>query len=241
MGRHQRLAELCEVDGDGLVVADLGCGTGRTVRALLAGTHVPRLLHAVDATSDLDDDLLHDARVVGRVADLDARLPFDDAALDRVVSMNVAENLADVPAFLAECRRVLRPGGLAVLGHSDFDTALFTSPDDALTRLLVDRFVAEVPMWQGRADGFMGRKLLSLVADAPLDLVDVHAWADAHRRFDEGSLAWKIAMGMLAAARDDDALTARAADWVESVRRLADEGRFLFTVTDVVVVLRRET
>jgi hypothetical protein len=46
-------------------------------------------------------------------------------------------------------------------------------------------------------------------------------------------------MGMVASARDDAALAARAAAWVESVRRLADQGRFLFTITDVVVVLRK--
>jgi hypothetical protein len=86
----------------------------------------------------------------------------------------------------------------------------------------------------------MGRKLLGLAAGSPLSLVAVEAWADAHRRFDEGSLAWKIAMGMLAAVRDDPQLSARAATWVESVRALADEGRFLFTVTDVAVVLRRD-
>jgi SAM-dependent methyltransferase len=240
MGRHQRLAELTDVDGDDLVVADLGCGTGRTVRALLGRTPAPRLLHALDATSDLDDDLLHDPRVVSRVADLDQRLPFDDASLDRIVSMNVAENLQDPAAFLVECHRTLREGGTAVIGHSDFDTALFTSHDDALTRLLVDRFVAEVPTWQENADGFMGRKLPGLAADSPFALVDVVSWADPHRRFDEGSLAWKISMGMLAAVREDPALSARAASWVESVRDLADEGRFLFTITDVVVVLRRE-
>ncbi len=241
MGRHQRLAELADVGTEDLVVADLGCGTGRTVRALLASSPGPRLVHAVDATSDLDDDLLHDARVVSRVADLDAPLPFADASMDRIVSMNVAENLADPAEFLRQCHRVLRVGGLAVIGHSDFDTALFTSPDDELTRLLVDRFVAEVPHWQNRADGFMGRKLLSLGVDSPLTLVDVHSWADPHRRFDEGSLAWKIAMGMLAAVRDDPQLTARAAGWVESVRSLADAGRFLFSITDVVIVLRRDS
>ena len=235
MGRHQRLAELTDVDRDDLVVADLGCGTGRTVGALLSATPAPRLVHAVDATSDLDDDLLHDARVVSRVADLDARLPFADASVDRLVSMNVAENLT-----VTECHRVLRDGGLAVIGHTDFDTALFTGPDDALTRLLVDRFVAQVPQWQHRADGFMGRKLLGLAVDSPLALADVRSWADPHRRFDEGSLAWKISMGMLAAVRDDPALTARATSWVESVRSLADAGRFLFAVTDVVVVLRRD-
>lgn len=239
MGRHERLAGLAQVDREGLVAADLGCGTGRTVRALLAATPAPATVHAVDHASDLDDDLLHDQRVVSRVADLDAPLPFGDASIDRVVSMNVVENLLDPPELLRECLRVLRPGGLAVIGHTDFDTALFTSDDDALTRLLVDRFVGVVPSWQSRTDGFMGRKLLRLAADSPFELVDAQAWADAHRRFDEGSLAWKIAMGMLAAAADDDALSERAVGWLQSVRALADSGRFLFAVTDVVVVLRR--
>ena len=240
MGRHERLARLTDVDRPGLVVADLGCGTGRTVRALLSGDPAPGVVHALDSTSQLDDDLLHDERVVSRVADLDHRLPFDDEALDRVVSMNVAENLRDPQAFLQECARVLRPGGTAVVGHTDFDTALFTSGDDGLTRLLVDRFVAEVPVGAAGTDGVMGRKLGSLSVDAPLLLEQVHSWADPHRRFDRGSLAWKIAMGMVASARDDPALAARAAGWIESVRRLADQGRFLFTITDVVVVLRKQ-
>jgi SAM-dependent methyltransferase len=239
MGRHERLAELADVDRPGLVVADLGCGTGRTVRALLAGDPAPDVVHAVDSTSQLDDDLLHDERVVSRVADLDVPLPFDDESLDRVLSMNVAENLHQPAVFLRECDRVLRPGGTLVIGHTDFDTALFTSEDDALTRLLVDRFVAEVPAESRATDGFMGRKLLSLAVDAPLVVEQVHSWADPHRRFDRGSLAWKIAMGMVASAREDPALAARAASWIESVRRLADQGRFLFTITDVVVVLRK--
>jgi SAM-dependent methyltransferase len=239
MGRHERLADLAGLDREGLVVADLGCGTGRTVRRLLERSPAPAVVQAVDHSADLDDDLLQDARVVSRVADLDAPLPFEDAAIDRVVSMNVAENLLDPSAFLIECFRVLRPGGLAVIGHTDFDTALFTADDDQLTRLLVDRFVGTVPSWQSRVDGFMGRKLLQLAATSPFELVDVHSWADPHRRFDEGSLAWKIAMGIVAAAGDDAELSERAAQWVGSVRRLADEGRFLFAITDVVVVLRR--
>jgi SAM-dependent methyltransferase len=239
MGRHERLAVLADVDRPGLAVADLGCGTGRTIRALLAADPAPAVIHAVDSTSQLDDDLLHDERVVSRIADLDSPLPYDDASLDRVVSMNVTENLRNPSHFLHECARVLRRGGTAVVGHTDFDTALFTSDDDALTRVLVDRFVADVPTGAQRTDGFMGRKLVSLTVDAPLVLEQVHSWADPHRRFDRGSLAWKIAMGMVAAARDDAELAARAARWIESVRRLADEGRFLFAITDVVVVLRK--
>ncbi len=68
----------------------------------------------------------------------------------------------------------------------------------------------------------------------------VHSWADPHRRFDTGSLAWKIAQGMLAAASDDPDLLSRAAAWLDGVQALADRGRFLFAVTDVAVVLQRD-
>ncbi len=67
----------------------------------------------------------------------------------------------------------------------------------------------------------------------------MHSWADPHRRFDEGSVAWKVATGILAAAGDDPDLAARAAGWVEGLRRAARNGTFLFAVTDVAVVLRK--
>jgi ubiquinone/menaquinone biosynthesis C-methylase UbiE len=99
MGRHERLAALATVDTPGLTVADLGCGTGRTVRALLARPVVPARVEAVDRGSALDDDLLGDARVTSRLADLDEPLPFDDASFDRIVSMNVLEGVADAEAL----------------------------------------------------------------------------------------------------------------------------------------------
>lgn len=241
MGRHERIVELARLDRPGLAVADLGCGSGRTVRALLAGD--PEVVHAHDQVSDLDDDLLADPRVRSRIVDLDHDLPLPAASVDRVVSLNVVEHLVDPVAHLGEVHRVLQPDGLVVLAHSDWDTALFTSTDDALTRELVDRFVAVVPTWADRADGFMGRKLLAL-CDASAtrnayEIVDVQSWADPHRRFDEGSVAFKVAMGILAAAADDVDLAARAAGWLDGLRRLAEADQFLFTVTDVAVVLRK--
>lgn len=38
-------------------------------------------------------------------------LPFDDAGFDTVVSLQTIEHLWDQDAFIAECHRVLRPGG----------------------------------------------------------------------------------------------------------------------------------
>ena len=239
MGRHERIAELSQVGIPGLEVADLAVGRGRQVRALLQVAAEPIRVHAVDVASSLDDDVLHDHRVRSVLADLDEPLPFRDGALDRVLSLNVAEHLADPAEHLADIERVLKPGGLLVLAHSDWDTVLFSSDDDEATRALVDRWVSAVPSWAERSDGFMGRKLPELAAGTGLELLSLDTWADPHRRFDRDSVAWKVAMSVLTAVRDDAELTEQATGWIEQFTRRAAEGRFLFAVTDVALVLRR--
>ncbi|PRY16027.1 methyltransferase domain-containing protein [Kineococcus rhizosphaerae] len=235
MGRFENVANLAAI-AEGSTALDLACGAGRTTRALLAAG--PRLVHAVDVGATLDDDLLLDPRVRTHIAELDS-LPLEDGSVDHAVTLNAVEHLADVGAHLHEVHRVLRPGGTAVLAHSDWDTALFTSDDDELTRELLDRFVAHVPAEGARTDGFAGRKLLRHAAASPFTVESVHSWADPHRRFDETSVAWKVAAGVLAAVGDDPDLAARAAGWVEGLRRHARAGTFLFAVTDVAVVLRK--
>ncbi|MBV9844418.1 MAG: class I SAM-dependent methyltransferase [Kutzneria sp.] len=92
----------------GATVLDAGCGEGYGAD-LLART--ARRVLAVDY-----DELTaaHVARTYPQVEVIRsnlAMLPITGAAVDVVVSMQVIEHLWDQKAFLAECRRVLRPGG----------------------------------------------------------------------------------------------------------------------------------
>jgi SAM-dependent methyltransferase len=119
----------------GRSVLDLGCGTGR---------HALRLASAgADVTAvDFSDGMLAEARrkpgserIRFVVHDLHDPLPMSDGTFDLVVSGLVLEHLRDLPAFFAEARRVLRPGGRMVVSAAHpamflrGSQARFTDPD----------------------------------------------------------------------------------------------------------------
>jgi len=102
-------------DPRGLVVLDLGCGTGRHALWLAeAGATVTAV--------DFSEGMLTEARrkpgagAIRLVAhDLARPLPFPAGSFDLVVSGLVLEHLADLDLFFGEARRVLKPGGRAVI------------------------------------------------------------------------------------------------------------------------------
>jgi malonyl-CoA O-methyltransferase len=96
------------------VVIDLGAGTGHASAALKRRYRKSRVI-AVDlapgmlAESARRSTLFHPLDAV--VADA-ARLPFRDGSVDIVFSNLMLQWCNDPDAVFAECRRVLRPGGL---------------------------------------------------------------------------------------------------------------------------------
>jgi ubiquinone/menaquinone biosynthesis C-methylase UbiE len=98
-----------------LTAGDLGCGTGQ-LTALLA-PHVSRVI-AVDASTDMLKEAR--ARLKGR-ASVEFRLghleslPIEDQQLDVAVMMLVLHHVPDPARALADCARVLKPGGRALV------------------------------------------------------------------------------------------------------------------------------
>ncbi len=102
-------------DPRGLAVLDLGCGTGRHTLWLAAAG-------AVVTAVDFSEGMLAKARtkpgaeaVHFLVHDLHRPLPLPSGQFDLVVSGLVLEHLRELGGFFGEARRVLRPGGRAVV------------------------------------------------------------------------------------------------------------------------------
>lgn len=128
--------------------------------------------------------------------DLAQPLPIATGSVDRVLCHNTLEALANPTGLLVEAHRVLRPGGGAVIGHSDFDTLVFAGADLALTRRLVHTYCdQQQPGWMDAVDGTIGRRLPALVSRSPLQVRQVHAQVLLEQAFAPWALGFMLAKG----------------------------------------------
>lgn len=98
-------------------VLDVGCGTGYLLRSLAARSPEVERFVGVDPAPGMAGVASRgtvDTRV-GYVMAVAERLPFGDGAFDLVVSTTSFDHWSDQRAGLAECARVLAPGGRLVL------------------------------------------------------------------------------------------------------------------------------
>ncbi|GKQ39504.1 class I SAM-dependent methyltransferase [Streptomyces sp. A012304] len=160
---------------------DVACGTGIVPRRLAAGRDGLRVTGV-----DLASAMVRQAavRLPGAVVRADGRrLPFRDGEFDAVSSvwlLHLVEPAADVRGIVAECARMLRPGGVYVTtvdkaaAHnvgSDIDAVLASRPRSAARdeAALVESYAVAcglVPAGQARFPGRgQGRSPRRTIAD----------------------------------------------------------------------------
>lgn len=137
---HRALAQI-SLSGK---VLDLGGDTRSSYRKLFQGSFT---LAIVNIDPQTHPDV---------VADLEKPLPISDASYDGVLLINVLEHIFEYRTLLAECRRVLRPGGKLVI-VVPYLFPYHPSPDDyyrysasTLKKLLTDfSHVSVTPLGTG--------------------------------------------------------------------------------------------
>src|SRR5579871_1820997 len=170
---HARIAGLAAIQKGGRVL-DLGCGAGPTLPHLLAavGTSgevvaVNRRTNGFAAIGKRYPEPIATGRLRLVELDIAAPLPFASASFDSLVCQNVIDCISDREALLAEMHRILRPGGVAVISHCDWDGILLASEDRELTRRMISGDAYWTDDWRNASEGQMGRLLPGLVARSP--------------------------------------------------------------------------
>jgi arsenite methyltransferase len=210
---------------DGERILDAGCGPGFYVAELLDEIGANGSIVGIDGSPQM---LALAARRVGPRENVELHeadvtsLPVPDEDLDAVLSVQVLEYVADIPAVLAEIRRVLRPGGRVVIWDVDWSTVSWHSANP-------DRMQRALTSW----DAHLSHPALPQTLGAQLGAAgfeDVraegHAFVSTDLDPDTYGAALMPLIERYLAGREDFGGETEA--WAAEQRELAERGEFFF-------------
>jgi arsenite methyltransferase len=230
--RRAVIAALAPVPGER--VLDLGCGPGYLAAEIAALVGPGGRVHGIDTSDSMLAIAAARARPPGaapvELGTGDAlAVPLPDGAVDAVVCTQVYEYVDDMPAALAEARRVLAPGGRLVVLDTDWDSIVWRSRDDA-------RMARVLAAWDEHlAHRDLPRLLPQLLREAGFALADariVPILNVGHRRATYSGGMMELIAGFVPGRRGVDA--AEAAAWSADLVSMGDDYffslcRYLFT------------
>jgi SAM-dependent methyltransferase len=150
-------------------------------------------------------------------------LDYPDAVFDAAVAVQVVEYIDDAPGALAELRRVLKPGGRFHCLATNWDSAFWHGPDEALTAEITDVWDNHAP-WPNlpaRLPPMLARAGFGNIRTLPVPIVN----PDLH----ENTFAWWIARLMTAYAVNKGVAPARADEWLAALDAAEAAGEFFFS------------
>jgi ubiquinone/menaquinone biosynthesis C-methylase UbiE len=171
--QRRRVRELLRLE-PGEHVLDIGCGPGLLAAEMAADVGSGGSVIGVDPSEQMlalarrrsATDGTDVARMTFEPGDAVA-LPCADAAVDAITSTQVYEYVADMPAALAEVRRVLRPGGRVLVLDTDWDSVVWHSSDDSRMRTVLAAWDEHL------VDPYLPRRLGRLLTESGFTVTDV--------------------------------------------------------------------
>jgi ubiquinone/menaquinone biosynthesis C-methylase UbiE len=172
LGRGYKQAALRLLDVDaGHAVLDVGCGPGVDLPWLAEAAGPAGVVVGIDheyaMLSRARENTTSYPQVRLELGDAHA-LPFADDSIDRVHADRVVQHLQSPARALAEIARVLRPGGVFVVGEPDWDTLVVDHPDPDLSRAYTRHVVERIVRNAG-----IGRQLVRLAVGAGFEVTTV--------------------------------------------------------------------
>ena len=204
-------------------VLDIGSGPGFLADEMAAEVGPEGAVHGVDPSEAmLAIARRRETAVEYAVGDANS-LPHDDETFDAVVSTQVYEYVPDMPAALAEARRVLRPGGRLLILDTDWDAVVWHSTDR-------DRMLRVLEKWNDHlADPYLPRRLPALLRDAGFELTTTTVIPIINQGSRTDTLSHGV-MPLIADFVDDQ-------EWKQDLLSMGDD--YFFSLNRYVFVARR--
>lgn len=213
-------------------VVDIGCGNGLLCAeaARAVGSHGK--VWGIDPSDDMRAAAINrcaeypQVEIVEGTADA---LPLADNSVDKAVSIQVLEYIQDVSATLTEAARVLKSGGLLVVGDMHFGTFAWHSENP-------DRMSKMLRSWDDHSVHLnLPERLPHLLNEAGFKVIDVLPLTTCDHVLRPDGLAQMLLALMQPYAVENGHMSADEAEaWAQEQYELADAGKFFFSISHFV-------
>jgi len=224
---HHYLDLLC-VQADARVL-DVGCGSGDALRLLVR--IIPEVGPVIGLDKSLERYAANHAQARAEAPQISFRsghaqaLPFDDHSFDRVLCVDTLEWVPDPVQALREIRRVLRPDGIALIVHSDFDAQVFASSDRERSRRIVHAFSDAGP------NGQIGRELRGLCCQSGFASIEASVYVLVNTDWRLDLYGYQVAHMMAEWLKEKQLLTESVlANWIDDLRQRGAAGCFFYSI-----------
>lgn len=221
----------------GATICDLGCGNGMLTEDLSRAVGGAGQVIGVDPSPEMLASAKARCASLGNVRLMEGTaeaIPLPDRSVDGLLSLQVMEYVARIDKGLAECARILRPGGRLVIGDMLFSSLIWRS-DDPGRMARFNAHWAEHVAWTD-----LPQRLPEAIVAAGLVVEDIAplTFLDAELRPD-GIAAMMLILIEAYVIQNGLASKEEAADWRAEQVALARDGRFFFALTHVVTTARK--
>ncbi len=150
-------------------------------------------------------------------------LPFPDRSFDAAVATQVYEYVSDVPAALSELRRVLRPGGRAVIVDTDWNTLLWHASDSARSAKILSAWDEHLtdPCLPRSLRPALHRAGMTVERAETLNILNLDFSGYSHGL---AGLVAAFVPGRHGVSQEE------AAAWLDDLRNQSDEGAYFFSL-----------
>ena len=236
---HEFLADLLDVQTNDEIL-DVGSGKGITLQHILPKCGQGKVCgidieeSAIEHSRSLFTNFLDTEKLELKIGDIAKGIPYQDGQFDKIISHNVIECVEDRVGLVNEMFRVLKPGGVMILSHNDFDSQIYNTNNLSLTRTLIHLFADTKQEWMDFSDPIMGRKLFGLVSQSKFNSCEPITYTLTNTKFEKGNYGYDRAMDMVDIAKEK--IPKKALDsWIDDLKLLNETREYFYSVTTFIM------
>lgn len=242
---HHYLVDILDVHNDHKAL-DLGCGHGHTLMYIaenllqgeVIGVDIDEKVLAVAEKILSQKNLLDKVELIQ--GDLSKDLPFEKNSFDRIVSHNVLECIPDKIKFINNCYTLLKKDGILVISHSDFDTHVYNSSYDELTRNLVHNYSDTKQDWMETSDGMIGRRLNGIFKHTKFKRFTPLVYVMSNYKFQPLQYGFRIAQDIIKIARESNKFSDKEIEkWVNDLEMKDKNSEYFFSGNINLVIAKK--